>query len=205
MSEPAPGLDRLWKLPPLILHPFCDAAGPRRLAQSAKASLMLQGLVDIEDLTEEELRRQVVEGRFQEMRMLFYIGKDLSRWLEQCMESVEREQTLREAGIRRASFAAMLVEDPPETVKGKLESWGVMDYHAIFSRALAFNSVFAEAPERAALTEEFIRHHCRYADHLFQCRQELTAFPRIRSQNFPFEMFASGEYARLLEREWETD
>ncbi len=69
--------------------------------------------------------------------MLFYLGKDLSRWLDQCMEVVDRDEDLRQSGIQRGSFASLLVEDPPAQVQEKLRSWGVVDFKTIFRRALA--------------------------------------------------------------------
>jgi hypothetical protein len=69
-------------LPPLILHPFADAGGPGKLVQSSRASLMLQGLLPSGELSRDQLDRSVLEGRYCEIRMLFYVGKDLRRWIE---------------------------------------------------------------------------------------------------------------------------
>ena len=52
------------------------------------------------------------------------------------------------------------------------------------------------------LTDEFIRHYYRYADQLFQIRQGEAAFTDIGQLEFEFEIYASGEYSRMLEREW---
>lgn len=197
-----PRADRTWKLPPLILHPFADTAGPDKLVESSRASLMLQGLLP-SDQTKAELDRRLLDGRYCEIRMLFYVGKDLLRWIEQCMEIVPRDEALKNAGLCYQSFAALLVEDPPLPVKEKLKKWGVADYKSIFSRALGLNAVFHEVPERHKLTEEFIRHYYRYADQLFACRQLLWSFGEIQPRHFDFELFASGEYSRMLEREWE--
>ena len=78
---------RTWRLPPLILHPFSDGSGPDKLAESSRASLMLQGLLPNDEFTFEELNRRLLEGRFHEIRMLCYVGKDLERWIEQCSSS----------------------------------------------------------------------------------------------------------------------
>src|SRR5262245_25900251 len=196
---------QVWKLPPLILHPFSDSAGPNKLLESSRASLMLQGLLPSGDFTPWELEQKLIEGRFCELRMLFYLGRDLGRWIEQCIEMVERDQSLRTSGIKTQSFATMLVEDPPDNVREKLKIWGVADYKAIFSRALGLNSVFNEVPERDLLNSEFIRNYYRYADHMFACTQQMTPFTEIRSKNFQFDLFASGEYTRMLEREWKME
>jgi len=194
--------DRIWTLPPLILHPFADASGPGKLVESSRASLMLDGLLPAEH-SQEELSRRVLEGRFYEIRMLYYVGKDLARWVDQCADFASRDPVLRACGLRRQSFAALLVETPPAAVQQKLRQWGVVDFRAIFTRALGLNAIFSRVPDRNDLNEEFLRHYYRYADHLFACSQSLTPFTAAPERNFSFELFASGEYSRMLEREWE--
>jgi hypothetical protein len=98
--ESAPALDA-FTLPPLILHPFADAAGPSKLVASSRASLKLQGLLPAGESTQEDLDRALLEGRYSELRMLFYVGKDLARWIEQCVELVERNHDKLPAGISR--------------------------------------------------------------------------------------------------------
>jgi hypothetical protein len=189
-------------LPPLILHPFADAAGPDKLVESSRASLMLQGLLPTGERSTEELDSALLEGRYCEIRMLFYVGKDLLRWIEQCMEHVNRQPDLSDAGIRPQSFAAYLINHTPQTVQSKLRKWGVADYKAIFTRALGLNAVLADVPERGILSNDFIRNYYRYADQMFACRQSQTKFADIGALGFDFEIFASGEYSRKLEREW---
>src|SRR5579862_9033223 len=79
-------------LPPLILHPFADAGGPSKLVESSRANLKLQGLLPQGEATREDLDRALLEGRYSELRMLFYVGKDLARWIGQCLEFVERHE-----------------------------------------------------------------------------------------------------------------
>ncbi|MBM3768079.1 MAG: hypothetical protein FJW32_22070, partial [Acidobacteria bacterium] len=81
-------VDRIWKLPPLILHPFSDASGPNKLVESSRASMMLQGMLPNNEFSISELDRRLLEGRYCEIRMLYYVGKDLVRWVEQCMDIV---------------------------------------------------------------------------------------------------------------------
>jgi hypothetical protein len=190
-------------LPPLILHPFADAAGPERLVESSRASLMLQGLLPSGERTTDELDRALLAGRYSEIVMLFYVGKDLVRWIGQCLECVNRQPDLRDAGIRYQSFAAFLVNHTPPVVQGKLRRWGVADYRSIFTRALGLNTILAAVPELPCLSEEFIRNYYRYADQMFLARQSQVAFTGIEDMGFEFEIFASGEYSRMLEREWE--
>lgn len=205
MSTSALCLTQVWKLPPLILHPFSDAHGPTKLVESSRASLMLQGLMPNQHFTVEQLDQKLLDGRYCEVRMLYYVGKDLIRWIEQCMEVVERDPALEGSGVVAQSFAAMLVEDPPGRVKDKLRKWGVADYKAIFSRALGLNSLFADVPDRDLLAHDFIRNYYRFADQLFMCRQSLSSFTRISSSNFEFDLYASGEYSKILEREWSQE
>lgn len=189
-------------LPPLILHPFADAGGPDKLVESSRASLMLQGLLPSGDRSPDELDRALIEGRYCEIRMLFYVGKDLVRWIEQCLEHIDRYDDLRNAGIKYQSFAAYLVGHTPPTVQEKLRKWGVADYKSIFTRALGLNAILAGVPGREQLSPDFIRNYYRYADQMFSCRQAEASFTDISEIGFDFEIFASGEYSRMLEREW---
>jgi hypothetical protein len=192
----------LKKLPPLVLHPFSDSSGPSRLIESSRASMMLQGLLPSGDMDRTALDRALLQGRYQEIRMLFYVGRDVSRWIEQCMEFVERQAELRGSGIRPQSFAALLVENPPAAVEAKLRKWGVGDFRSIFSRALGLNAILAQVPPREILNDDFIRNYFRYADQMFQCWQSQTTFANLRDFALDFDIFASGEYSRMLEREW---
>jgi hypothetical protein len=189
-------------LPPLILHPFADAGGPDKLVESSRASLMLQGLLPSGERSTEDLDRALIDGRYCEIRMLFYVGKDLVRWIEQCLEHISHTAELRDAGVRYQSFAAYLVNDTPAAVQSKLRKWGVADYKSIFTRALGLNSVLADIPSREMLADEFIRNYYRYADQMFLCRQAQAQFTDLGEFGFDFEIFASGEYSRMLEREW---
>jgi hypothetical protein len=192
-------------LPPLILHPFSDATSPQKLVQSSRASLMLQGLLPAKEQTLEQLQEILLEGRFCEIRMLFYVGKDTVRWIDQCMGTLDRDPALQSSGIGWQSFAALLVEDPPLSVLAKLKHWGVVDHRAIFSRGLGLNSVFADAPPRETLSDEFVRNYHQYADQMFACRISASNFKRLRRDEFDFDLFASGEYTSMLERQWQTD
>ena len=196
---------RVWMLPPLILHPFSDATGPSRLVESSRASLMLQGLLPSGDLATNELERRLLDGRYCELRMLFYVGRDLIRWIDQCIEYADGQDDLRSSELKFQSFAVYLVEHTPPKVVTKLKAWGVADYKAIFMRAIGLNCVFAEVPDRVHLSDEFVRHYYRYADHMYFCRQQATIFPALAPDEFDFDLFASGEYTRMLEKEWEDE
>jgi hypothetical protein len=202
--EPGPSVDDRpsYTLPPLILHPFADAAGPNKLVESSRASLKLQGLLPAGESTQEDLDRTLLEGRYSELRMLFYVGKDLARWIEQCVEFVERQRDDIDAGVTRQSFATLLVQDAPASVQEKLRKWGVGDYRAIFTRALGLQCLFANAPDRQVLSDDFVRNYYRYADQMFAMKQGEAEFTLIASRDFKFELYSSGEYSRMLERSW---
>jgi hypothetical protein len=202
MSFPQYKADRIWQLPPLILHPFSDNRSPQKLVQSSRAHLMMQGVIPNDEFSVEQLDEMVLDGRFCEIRMLFYVGKDVLRWVEQCAELVDREADLQAAGIAPQSFIAMLAEDTPVAVKKKLSTWGVQDYHSIFTRAVGFNGVWAAPPGREELANEFIRNYYIYADGMYSCWLNARPFARIRSADFEFELYASGEYSRMLARQW---
>jgi hypothetical protein len=192
-------------LPPLILHPFADAGGPDKLVESSRASLMLQGLLPSGERTTEDLDRALLDGRYCEIRMLFYVGKDLVRWIGQCMEHVDLLPELQGLQVRYQSFASYLVNHTPLAVQAKLRKWGVADYKTIFTRALGLNAMLADVPDRETLADEFIRNYYRYADQMFLCRQAQSQFSDLSDLGFDFEIFASGEYSRMLEKEWSEE
>ena len=194
--------ETVWVLPPLILHPFNERVPASTLLENSKAALMLSGLIPSDGSNQDELKRRLLSGRYGEIRMLFYLGKDVFRWLDQCLESVARIPDLAEAEIRRQSFAGLLTGSPPDNVREKLIRWGVVDYTSIFSRAIGLNAMFAEPPDFAHLNEELLRNYHRYADYLFQCFMETDPHRKLVPANFRFELYASGEYSRLLETEW---
>src|SRR5579883_952790 len=182
----------VWSLPPLILHPFNENVPPAALLENSRAALMLSGLISHEGDDPEILTR----------RLLFFLGKDLMRWMGQCAESVGRIPELEGAQIRPQSFADLLISNPPAEVKEKLTRWGVGDYASIFSRALGLNTVFVRPPDLDLLAEEFLRSYHRYADFLFRCFMESEPYRTITAANFRFPLYASGEYSRMLESEW---
>ena len=189
-------------LPALILYPFADASGPGQLVESSRASLKLQGLLPAGEASREDLDRALLEGRYAELRMLYYVGKDVARWIEQCLEFAERNQERLPRAVTSSSFADLLIQDAPPNVQAKLRKWGVGDYRAIFSRALGLYCMFADAPPKKILSDEFVRNYFRYADQIFTTKQGEAPFGALNSKEFTFELYSSGEYARMLERSW---
>ncbi|HEY9139719.1 MAG TPA: hypothetical protein VIN93_02450 [Bryobacteraceae bacterium] len=192
-----------WELPPLILHPFNERVSPATLLENSKAALMLAGLAARDGTEDETLHRRVLTGRYAELRMLFFIGKDVMRWLEQCAEWASRVPELQSACVRRQSFARLITVCPPEDVREKLTRWGVTDYLAIFSRAIGFNALFGEPPPLDILSKDFLFNYHRYGDLLYRGFMEAEPHSAISTANFRFQLYASGEYSRLLESKWE--
>jgi hypothetical protein len=197
--------ETVWVLPPLILHPFNERTPPSTLLENSKAALMLSGLIPSDGSDHEELKRRLLAGRYGEIRMLFFLGKDVFRWIDQCIEWAERIPELQDVEICGPSFAGLLTAHPPAAVKEKLTRWGVLDYVSIFSRAIGLNATFAKPPAFDAMAEEFLRNYHRYADSLYRCYVESQPHRQIASKNFHFELYASGEYSRMLESEWEAN
>lgn len=195
-----------WDLPPLILHPFNEHTSPSAVLSNSKAALMLSGLIPNDGSDPEDLRRRLLAGRYGEIRMLYFLGKDVFRWLEQCTDWAGHIEELRELELRSQSFAALLTVQTPAGVKEKLKRWGVVDYVSIFSRAIGLNTMFTGSPPPgASLAEEFLRNYHRYADGLYRCYMELESVRLPDGGRFHFELYASGEYSHLLETQWEDE
>ena len=170
--------------------------------ESSRASLKLQGLLPQGEASREDLDLSLLDGRYSELRMLFYVGKDLVRWIEQCLEFADRNRAELPTGIVYQSFASLLIQEAPANIQAKLKKWGVADYKSIFTRALGLQCLFANAPEREVLSNDFVRNYYKYADQMFAVRQGEREFTPLATQDFEFELYSSGEYSRMLERVW---
>jgi hypothetical protein len=180
-SIPTPLSKPQFELPPLILHPIAGYG---------------EALTEASDTGPEgrhlELRRL-------ELKMLVCLGKDLNRWLEQCREFAAADPDL--AGVCEGDLMDLLVENPPESVGCKMLTWGVSDFRRIFARALGLTAVFPYPPSREQLPESFVRDFSVYADALYRTRRQ--SMPTGNGLcNLRFEVYASGEYARMLEKSW---
>ena len=116
--------------------------------------------------------------------MLIYIGRDLRRWAEQCLDFVQREPQLYDSGLKEQSFIMMLVNRPPAGFAEKLKSWGITDQRSIFSRAAGLNSVFDRPPEMDSLATNFLQSYQRFADYLFICYQTMIQYKEVDVQPF---------------------
>jgi hypothetical protein len=151
-------------------------------------------------MDEDELESRLLEGRYCEIRMLFYIGRDIVRWVEQCEDSFKRSSEPQKDDIRFQTFISLLTETPPGNIAQKMQRWGVVDFKRVFSRAVGLNCVFADLPPFAVLAAEFVRDYYRYSDHIFSCRQAGSSFSTLDPASVAFEVYASGEYSEMLER-----
>jgi hypothetical protein len=196
-------MTRIQQLPPLILHPFSGSAGTADLVDGSLASLALDGLADSSE-EKSALTRRMLTGRYQEIRMLLFLGKDIFRWMRQCVEHLRSSDAADERIIEQ-SFAALVVEDPPVAVARKLEGWGVTDRRAVFSRAVGIHSIFEDPPPACSLSPIFLNNYHRYADHAYICYQHSRAFLPLDGVSCRFEIYASEEYARLLSAGWNLE
>jgi hypothetical protein len=185
-------------LPPLILHPFATPHDAPTLLEATRASLMQHNLLPC-TMGTELITDTILRGRYCEMRWLYFIGRDIVRWIEQCLEFTHLHAGLNEPRVNFQAFAHFLTECPPPGVKDKLLHWGVFDFRRVFGRALGLNSVFTEFPPIDLITEEFVREYYSFSDNLFACRQKLNAYSFLDPQKLRFEIYTSREYLKILE------
>jgi hypothetical protein len=193
-----------FRLPPLILHPFSAPEDTSVLMESSRASLALQGFLPAEDGNSQDLDQQLLRGRYAELRMLYYIGKDLIRWMEQCAETAIASGRFSHLRIRPESFAIILVHQVPAHVRAKLEGWGVLDFCALFRRSIGLHAIFQEFPGVQAFAPEFLRRYHRHLDQWYEYRLREVGSHRPEPNEFVFDLYASGEYALLLEQSWNS-
>jgi hypothetical protein len=195
--------DPLYVLPPLILHPFADTTASMDVLESAKeAAVKMLGGEPPADAAE-ALRGRLLVGRYAELRMLLFLGKDMFRWMGQCLDFAERDPRLRERGLAEQSFAEVLLGHTPPDVAAKLRRWGVTDYIRIFSRAIGIHVQFQDPPPREILGAEYLRQYHRYADYAYCCWKDTAQFLSPLPEEFSFSLYASGEYSKLLEEQWQ--
>jgi hypothetical protein len=188
-------------LPPLILHPFATPADAPMLLDATRANLMRHSLIP-RTLDSDTIPDAVLRGRYCEMRWLYYIGRDIARWISQCLDFSVAHDELSGPRVNYQAFAAFLTENPPAPVKEKLLKWGVFDFRRVFARALGLNSVFSEFPSVGMITEEFVREYYSYSDTIFTCRQRLQSYLPLDPRKHHFEIYTSAEYMKILEQDF---
>jgi hypothetical protein len=173
--------------------------------ESSRASLALQGFLPRDETPTLDLDRQLLRGRYAELRMLYYIGKDVTRWAEQCVETLALSGGFEDRKVRPETFAVLLVQHIPAHVRLKLEGWGVLDFCVLFRRSIGLHAVFNHIPPPEDFSPEFLRRYHRHLDQWYEQRLRDWVFHRPRSDEFTFDLYASGEYALMLEQSWNTE
>jgi hypothetical protein len=193
---------KAFRLPPLILHPFSNSEDTSVLMESSRASLALQGFLPRDETPAPDLDQQLLRGRYAELRMLYYIGKDVARWTEQCTETTQSCGLFTDRKMRPETFGVLLVQQVPAHVRVKLEGWGVLDFCALFRRSIGLHAIFHEIPAVESFCPDFLRRYHRYLDQWYEQRMRDWVFDRPLPDEFTFDLYASGEYALLLEESW---
>jgi hypothetical protein len=181
-QAPANALKHMHDLPPLILYP-CPETTP---ADEADAFAEC-----------DEATRVLLGARYAEFRMLCYVGRDINRWLEHCVEIASEDGRLPR--VTETTFINLLLLAAPSQVAKKLRDWTIDNYQVIFARALGLNSVYSQAPSANVIGKSLLLDLYRYADALFDCRMKVNPDPEWHGHEFRFELYASGEYSRLFE------
>jgi hypothetical protein len=189
-------------LPPLILHPFGGDSGTAQLLEGSRAAIALQE-ASLSNPQYADIQQRVILGRYQEVRMLLFLGKDIFRWIDQCMDQMGRAGNLG-LRINAQCFSALIVDTPPAEVRQKLEDWGVSDRRAVFSRAIGIRCLFEEPPDVDMLSPMFLEHYHRFADYSYICFQQMKPWQPMDGNGFDFKIYASEEYSRLLSEQWQT-
>jgi hypothetical protein len=194
-----------FRLPPLILHPFSGPEDTSVLMESSRASLALQGFLPQADSSNQDLDQQLLRGRYAELRMLYYIGKDITRWMDQCAETAGSSESFTGRTIRPETFAVFLIQHIPAHVRTKLETWGVLDFCSLFRRSIGLHAVLQDMPTVESFSASFLRRYHRYLDDWYEQRLKDSAFERPRPEEFIFDLYASGEYTLMLEQSWGSE
>ena len=194
MSGPSDGLwhGRRWDLPPLILHPLDRGLPNSAIFDSIKLSLYLAGMDDPGE------KETLLRGRYAELRMLCLVGKDVMRWIAQCVDFAGRDEALAQSGIRHQSFADLLVNRTPATVAARFADWGVSDYRRVLSRGIGLNAIFPNPPDFGVVSAEFLEEYYAYADSLFACYQGLVPTVCLEPESFFFALYTSDEYLSTI-------
>ena len=184
----------------MILHPFGRGLEASASCDSIKLALYLGGMGEA-GLEKEPLLR----GRYTEFRMLSLAGKDVMRWIAQCVDFAGRDAVLANSGIQPQSFADLLVNRTPPGVAARFEKWGVIDYRRVLARAIGVNAVFPNPPDFSVLSAGFLEEYYAYTDSLFACYLGLTAFTPLEPASFGFALYTSDEYLHTLACEFDDN
>ena len=124
--------------------------------------------------------------------------------LDHLAETVLAMPDFEGRNIRPETFAVLLVQHIPAHVRLKLEGWGVLDFCALFRRSIGLHAIFQEIPKAEDFSPEFLRRYHRYLDQWYEQRLRDWVFERPKPEDYSFDLYASGEYAMMLEQSWNT-
>ncbi len=176
------------QLPPLILHPFSNSDDVEKLAVFTGG---------------DEGAWRSFDARCSEIRMLCYIGKDLDRWLAQCLEFLSQNSETSAQAVSEADLIRLLLFETPEPVKVKLATWGIKNFEAVFTPALGLSQIFSHAPEPSTLSPRFVERFREYAGLLYRIRVDGQQPETAAGVKLSFEMYSSKEYIAMFEKEWD--
>ncbi len=112
------------QLPPLILHPFSGGGG---IGDPVRGN-QRQSCADRVDPSRTKMTPSSSAacwpGRYQEVRMLIFLGKDLFRWLGQCVEFVASGEGADVRIIEQSFRSAPWSTHPPGTRAQKVDRLG---------------------------------------------------------------------------------
>ena len=98
-----------------------------------------------------------------------------------------------------------LVQHVPQHVRTKLEGWGVLDFCALFRRAIGLHAIFSDFPTAETFSPEFLRRYHRHLDQWYEHQLRDSGCDRPEAGDFTFDLYASGEYTMLLEQSWGSE
>ena len=190
------------KLPPLILHPFADQSGPRqgsgKLASQPDAARLAAGrTTDLRRPGTNAPRRPLSGSPHALLRGKGYPA--LGRAMHGAHQPASR--TARSfhpaAELRRLPGA-----ESARRGRQQAKEVGRVEPQIDFFTRPRTECHPGDMPPQEVFSPEFLRNYHRYADQMFHCHLGQTPFADPEHLGFEFEIFASGEYSRMLEKSW---
>ena len=80
----------------------------------------------------------------------------------------------------------------------------MLDFCALFRRSIGLHAIFQDIPKVEDFSPEFLRRYHRYLDQWYEQRLRDWVFERPKPEDYLFDLYASGEYAMMLEQSWNT-
>jgi len=109
--------ERVWEMPPLILHLFNQRVPADSLLENSRAALMLSGLYPATAQAAKNFAAASSLDAWARSACCIFSARISSAGWTSGVESVRRIPEYDEAGIRTQSFAGLLISDTPGAVK----------------------------------------------------------------------------------------